>query len=107
MKLWCTEENDSSFLRDDNNKTELFQLLAERIQQAQTTSTIHLTKKEDVIRNDNQKSLEAVSPNLREEAGTIIYVHPQDAAVRGSTILVIKTNDIAIVLIAWSAVAQW
>ena len=57
-----TPTNWRSFLRDDDNKTELFQLLSDRICQTRTTSTILVTKEGCVICNANQKSLEAVSP---------------------------------------------
>ena len=62
--------NWRSFLRDDDNTTELFQFLADTICQTQTTSTILVTKEGCVICSDNQKSLEAVSPCLHEEADT-------------------------------------
>ena len=53
-----TPTNWRSFLRDDDNETELFQFLW----QTRTTSTILVTKEGCVICNANQKSLEAVSP---------------------------------------------
>ena len=88
-----------SFLKDDDNKTELFQFLADRICQTQTTSTI-LVAKEGC--NDIHKSLEAVSPCLHEEADTRISVHARDAAIEGSKALVMKAN----VVIAVSVVPQ-
>ena len=101
-----TPTNLRSFLRDDDNKTELFQFLADTICQTQTTSSILVTKEGCVICNDNQKSLEAVSPCLHEEADTPIFVHPRDAATEGSRALVIKANDPDIVVIAVSVVPQ-
>ena len=95
-----TPTNWGSFLRDDDNKTELCQFLADRICQTQTTSTILVTKEGCVICNDNQKSLEAVSTCLHEEADTRICVHSRDAAIEGSKALVIKANDTDIVVIA-------
>ena len=41
-----TPINWRSFLRDDDNKTEIFQFLADRIYQTHTTNTILLTKEE-------------------------------------------------------------
>ena len=79
-----TSTNWRSFLRDDDNKTELFQFLADRICQTQTTSTILVTKEGCVICNVNQKSLEAVSLCLHEEADTRIFVLAHDAAIEGS-----------------------
>ena len=101
-----TPTNLRSFLRDDDNKTELFQFLADRICQTQTTSTILVTKEGCAICNDNQKSLEAVSPCLREEADTRISVHARNAAIEGSKALVFKANDTDIVVIAVSVLPQ-
>ena len=83
-----TPTNWRSFLRDDDNKTELFQLLADTICQTQTPSTILVTKEACVICNDNQKSLEVVSPCPHKEADTRIFVHARDAAIEGSEALV-------------------
>ena len=83
-----TPTNWTSFLRDDDNKTELFQFLAVRICQIQTTSTIIVTNEGCVICNANQKSLEAVSPCLHEEADTRLFVDARDAAIEGSKALV-------------------
>ena len=99
-----TPTNVRSFLRDDD-KTELVQFLADKICQTQTTSTILVTK-EGCICNDNQKSLEAVSPCLHEETDTRIFVHARDAAIEGSKALVIKANDTDIVVIAVSVLPQ-
>ena len=102
-----TPTNWRSFLRDDDNKTE-FQFLADRICQTQTTSTILVTKEGCVICNDNQKSLEAVSPCLHEEADIRIlnYVHARDAAMEGNKALVINVNDTDIVVIEVSVLLQ-
>ena len=56
-----TPTNGRSFLRDDDNKTELFKFLTDKICQTQTTRTILVTKEGCVTCNANQKSLEAVS----------------------------------------------
>ena len=101
-----TPTNWRSFLRGDDNKTELCQFLADRICQTQTTSTILVTKEGYVICNDNQKSLEAVSPCLHDEEDTRIFVHARDAAIEGSKALVIKANDTDIVVIAVSVLPQ-
>ncbi|KAK3891177.1 hypothetical protein Pcinc_004966 [Petrolisthes cinctipes] len=73
-----TPTNWMSFLRDDTNKTELFHFLADKICQAETTSTIIVTKGEDAISNMN-KSLDEVSPCCHEEADTQIFVHAQES----------------------------
>ena len=56
--------------------------------------------------NDNQKSLEAASPCLHEEADTRISVHARNAAIEGSKALVFKAKDTDIVVIAVSVLPQ-
>ena len=55
--------NWRSFLQDDSNKTELFHFLAEKLYETETTSTVIVTKGEDVISN-KKMPLDAVSPML-------------------------------------------
>ena len=96
-----TPTNWRSFLRDDDNKTELFHFLAEKICQAGTTSMVIVTKGEDVISN-KIKSLDAAAPCCHEEADTRIFVHGRDATAEGSKSLVIKANDTDVLVIAVS-----
>ena len=65
-----------------------------------------MTEEGGIICNDSQKSLEAVSPCLHEEADTRICVHARDAAIEGSKALAIKANDTDIVVIAVSVLPQ-
>ena len=65
-----------------------------------------MTKEGCVICNDNQKSLEAVSPCLHEEAHTQIVVHARDAAIESCKAVVIIANDTDIVAIAVSVLPQ-
>ena len=46
-----TPKNWHSFLRDGNNKTELFHLLADRIAEMHTTNVIIVTKEEFALSN--------------------------------------------------------
>lgn len=78
-----TPNNWRSFLRDESNKTELFHFLADKICEAQTTSTLIVTKGEDAISN-TRKPLDTVSPCCHEEADTRIFVHCRDATTDGS-----------------------
>ncbi len=96
-----TPSNWRSFLRDDSNKTELFHFLAEKMCEAQTTSTVIVTKGEDAISN-TRKSLDAVSPCCHEEADTRIFVHARDATTDGSKSIIIKANDTDVLVIAIS-----
>ena len=94
------------FLRDDDNKPALFQFIADIIGQTQTKSTILVAKEGCVISNGIQKSLEAVSPSLHEEAETYICVYSRDAAIEGSNAIVTKANGTYIVVVAMSALPQ-
>lgn len=96
-----TPQNWKSFLRDDSNKTELFHFLAEKICEADTKSTIIVTKGDNVISN-RMKSLDALAPCSHEEADTRVFVHARDATLEGSKSIIIKANDTDVVVIAVS-----
>ena len=96
-----TPGNWQSFLRDASNKTELFHFLAEKMCEAETTSTVIVTKGEDAISN-TRKSLDAVSPCTHEEADSRIFVHAKDATTDGSKSIIIKDNDTDVPVIAIS-----
>ena len=65
-----------------------------------------MAKEGCVICNGIQKSLEAVSSCLHEEADTYICVHARDGAIERSKALVIKTNGTYIVVIGMSVLPQ-
>ena len=96
-----TPSNWRNFLRDDNNKTELFHFLADKICEVQTSSTVIVTKGEDVISN-SRKPLGDISLCSHEEADTQIFLHAKNATVDGSKTLIIKANDTDILVIAVS-----
>ena len=96
-----TPGNWQSFLRDASNKTELFHFLAEKMCEAETTSTVIVTKGEDVISN-TRESLDAVSPCSHEEADSRIFVHARDVTTDGSKSIIIKANDTDVLVIAIS-----
>ena len=96
-----TPGNWQSFLRDASNKTELFHFLAEKMCEAETTSTVIITKGEHAISN-TRKSLDAVSPCCHEEADTRIFVHARDATTDGRKSIIIKANDTDVLVIAIS-----
>jgi len=80
---------------------QLFHFLADKICEAQTSSTLIVTKGEDAISN-TRKPLNDVSPCSHEEADTRIFVHAKDATTDGSKSLIIKANDTDILVIAVS-----
>ena len=96
-----TPQNWRSFLRDDSNKTELFNFLADKMCDADTTSTIIVTRGDNAICN-KVRSLDAVAPCSHEEADTRVFVHARDATSQGSKSITIKANDTDVVVIAVS-----
>lgn len=96
-----TPQNWRSFLRDDSNKTEQFKFLAEKTNDADTTSTVVMTSGDGAISN-RVMSLNAVAPCSHEEADTRVFVHARDATSQGSKSIIIKANDTDVVVIAVS-----
>eukprot|EP00745_Piridium_sociabile_P026549 TRINITY_DN4240_c0_g1_i3.p1 TRINITY_DN4240_c0_g1~~TRINITY_DN4240_c0_g1_i3.p1 ORF type:complete len:1496 (-),score=398.92 TRINITY_DN4240_c0_g1_i3:837-5324(-) len=96
-----TPTNWRGFLRDDNNKAELFHFLAEKMCEVETRSTVIVTRG-DVAISNKIKSLDAVAPCSHEEADTRMFVHARDATLQGSQSLVIKANDTDVLVIAIS-----
>ena len=96
-----TPTNWRGFLRDENNKTELFHFIADKLCETETASTVVVTKEEDAISN-KMMSLDAVVPCSHEEADTRIFVHARDATQDGCKSLIIKANDTNVVIIAVS-----
>ena len=92
--------NWQSFLRDASN-SELFHFLAEKMCEAETTSTVIITKGEHAISN-TRKPLDAVSPCCHEEADTQIFVHARDATTDERKSVIIKANDTDVLVIAIS-----
>ena len=74
-KVW------SSFLRDDDNKSELFTFLADKIANIETDKTVIITKGEDIVVNTNIDTSQ-LCPCYHEEAGTEMLLHVQHALKR-------------------------
>ena len=94
-----TPKNWQNFLRDGNNKTELFYFLADKIAEISTSHTIVITKGENVVSNQLISS-ENLAPCSHEEADTRIFVHARHAAMEGNKALVITANDTDVLVIA-------
>ncbi|KAK6167168.1 hypothetical protein SNE40_021263 [Patella caerulea] len=69
--------------------------------EAETTSTVIVTKGEGAISN-TVKSLDTMSPCCHEEADSRIFVHARDATTDGSKSIIIKANDTDVLVIAIS-----
>ena len=96
-----TPANWRSFLRNENNKNELFHFVAEKLCEAETTNTVTVTKEEHAISN-KMMLMDAVASCSREEADTGMFVHARDATQCGCKSLITEANDTAVVVIAVS-----
>ena len=98
-------DNDwRNFLGDNGNKTDLFNFLADKIEQMPSPNMAIVTKEENALSN-HMISLEGVSPCSHEEADIQIFVHARHAAQEGSKSLLVKASDTDILVIA-SALCQ-
>eukprot|EP00745_Piridium_sociabile_P026562 TRINITY_DN4240_c0_g2_i9.p1 TRINITY_DN4240_c0_g2~~TRINITY_DN4240_c0_g2_i9.p1 ORF type:complete len:1084 (-),score=281.98 TRINITY_DN4240_c0_g2_i9:490-3741(-) len=93
--------NWRNFLRDNDNKTELFNFLADKIAQMATPNVVIVTKEEDAVSN-HTINLDEVAPCSHEEADTRIFVHARHAAEVGSKVLIVKASDTDVLVIAVS-----
>jgi len=92
-------QNKKRFLRDNNNKTGIFHFLADWLSEADMPCLVIVTKEEDVCCN-RVIALEDLAPCTQEEADPHIFVHARHAAKDGSNALMIKANDMDVVVIA-------
>ncbi|KAJ8333969.1 hypothetical protein SKAU_G00412880 [Synaphobranchus kaupii] len=90
-----------NFLRDSDNKTEIFNFLADKITQMSATNIIIVTKEEDAASN-HLISLAKMAPCSHEEADTRIFVHARQAVEEGCKSILIKANDTDVLVIAKS-----
>ena len=98
-----TPQNWRSFLRNDNNKTELFDFLADRLCTIQTASTVTVIVTKGRYEFSNKsKPLDAKSPCTHEEADSRIFVHARDAVMDGAHSIIIRPNDTNVHVIAVS-----
>lgn len=96
-----TPSNWQSFLRDENNKRELFHFIADKVTETTTANIVIVTKGEDAVSNQAAE-LDAVAPCSHEEADTRIFLHARHAVYEGHKSLMIDANDTDIVVIATS-----
>ena len=88
-------KNGQSFLRDDN-KTELFHFLADKIAEMHTMNVVVVTM-EKLALSTQVINLNHVAPCSHEEADTRIFVHAKHAVMEGNQTLMIKANDTDVV----------
>jgi hypothetical protein len=111
MRVMATSvvpSNWEVFLREDENKTELFGYLALQIVSADFgTKEVFVTKGEHVLSNSSSfgsgnvsEHLSLLSPCSQEEADTRMLLHASDAAKKGHKKIMLRTADTDVVVIA-------
>ena len=90
-----------AFLRDSNNKTELFNYLADKISQMPSTNVIIVTNGEDAVSN-HPMDTSGIAPCSHEEADTRMFVHARQAVEEGCQNVIVKANDTDVLVIAIS-----
>ncbi|KAJ8372700.1 hypothetical protein AAFF_G00277690 [Aldrovandia affinis] len=93
--------NWRNFLRENDNKAELFNFLADKIARLATPNVVIVTKEEDAVSN-RTINLAGVAPCSHEEADTRIFVHARHATEAGSKVIMVKASDTDVVIIAVS-----
>ena len=88
----------NTFLRCDENKTELFAFLADRIVAVNSNTHVVVTKNEDVLSN-KAFDTEPLAPCNHEEADTRMFLHAKDAAINGSKSIMLISSDTDVVVI--------
>jgi len=93
--------NWRNFLRENDNKAELFNFLADKIARVATPNVVIVTKEEDAVSN-RTINLAGVALCSHEEADTRIFVHARHATEAGSKVIMVKASDTDVVVIAVS-----
>ena len=97
------------FLRNDENKNELFLLLASYVVSMviPDDKEPYTTSGESVLSSTNRMNLTNLSPCTHEEADTRLMVHVLDASCCGHRGIMIRTSDTDVVVLAVSIVIVW
>ena len=93
--------NWQNFVRDNDNKTELFIFLADKIAQMSARNKVIVTKEDDAV-STQTINMEELVPCSHDEADTQIYVHVIHAVRHGSKAMMIKASDTDVLIIAVS-----
>ena len=94
--------NWQSFLRNDENKQELFRFLATKCIHYQTADEkeIYSTFEDEVLGSSNSVVSSVVNACSHEEADTRMFVHVNEIAQRGHSNVMVRTVDTDVVAIA-------
>ena len=91
------------FLKDNQNKDELFQFIGQELQRSTVESTYHLlTTKADIVLSNKATDITALSPCQQEEADTRMMLHLRHAAMQGHTKAYVRTVDSDVVVLTIS-----
>ena len=96
------------FLRNDENKNELFLLLASYVVSMVIPGDkeLYTTSGESVLSSTNRMNLTNLAPCTHEEADTRVMVHVLDASCCGHRRIMIRTSDTDVVVLAVSIVSK-
>ena len=88
-----------SFFRDNDNKTDLFNFLADNTVERCQETVVIVTREEGAVSNQ-LISLEGTTPCNYEEADSRLFLHARHAVEQGHTSLIIKASDTDVLVIA-------
>ena len=95
--------NWQSFLRVNENKTELFHLLAEQVATIDVEGKeVYSTMGSQVLCTSGREDMTELEPCSHEEADTRLMLHVSDAAHRGHRAIMVRTVYIDVVVIILS-----
>ena len=97
--------NWKEFLRNDDNKAELFSFLSLKTASLETESQIIITHHKEVLCTQPRNTT-GLAPCTQEEADTRIFLHVADAANHGYGKVMIRTVDSDVLVLAIAAVQQ-
>lgn len=98
-------KNWQEFLRNDENKSELFSFLSLKIANLETLSQVITTHHKDVLCIQSLDTT-GLAPCTHEEADTRIFLHVLDAVNHGFKSVMIRTVDTDVLVLAVSAVQK-
>lgn len=93
------------FLRNDDNKSELFSFLSLKVASLETESQIIVTHHKDVLCTQPRDTTD-LAPCTHEEADTRMFLHVSDAVNHGYCKVMIRTVDSDVLVLAIAAVQQ-
>ena len=98
-------KNWIEFLRNDDNKTELFSFLSLKITNLETEGQIIVTHHKDVLCSQPRNTT-GLAPSTHEDADTRMFLHISDAVNHGYGRVMVRTVDSDVLVLAIAAVQQ-